>query len=149
MKSQKGFTLVELLAVIVVLAILMLVAGASVNGALDTARKRSYRNDFLGLMDAARIKANLDMMDNKLTLKNPTECITIEDLVNEDHFKNPNHYEGSVQFSLDTNRKLTITGWMAGDLFMVVNKTETLTEGDVESYSANEFNSVKKCGSAS
>ena len=50
MKSQKGFTLVELLAVIVVLAILMLVAGASVGGALENAKTRQYRNEFLGLI---------------------------------------------------------------------------------------------------
>ena len=140
MKSQKGFTLVE------VLALIMLVAGTSVGGALDTARKRNYRNEFIGLMDAARLRANLDMMDNKLSLKHPSECITIAELVADDHFKNPHNYEGSVLLSLGTDRKLTITGWMAGDLFMVVGKSENLSEADVVSYVAENFTYGSSCG---
>ena len=145
MKSQKGFTLVELLAVIVVLAILMLVAGASVTGALENARIRQYRNEFLGLMQAARIKANLDMMDNKLTIKKNCECIQISQLETEGHFENPHSYTGSILLELDNSRKLTITGWMAGDTYMVVGKTEQVKEEEVESYESSFEGKASNC----
>ena len=42
MKNKKGFTLVELLAVIVVLAIIMIIAIPSVLSAMDNAKKSSF-----------------------------------------------------------------------------------------------------------
>ena len=124
----------------------MLVAGTSVGGALETARVRSYRNEFLGLIQAARLKANLDMMDNKLTIKKNCECIPITQLVSEHHFDNPHKYVGSVLFELSSTRELTITGWMANDTYMVVGKTEQLGESDVESYEASFETNGTACG---
>lgn len=43
MKNKKGFTLVELLAVIVVLAIIMIIAIPSVLTAMDNAKKNSFK----------------------------------------------------------------------------------------------------------
>ena len=146
MKSQKGFTLVELLAVIVVLAILMLVAGTSVFGALDTARKRQYRNEFLGLLEAARIKANLDMMDNKLTVRHGCECYTIQQLVDGGHFQNPSGYTGIVVFKLNASRELTITGWMASDTFMVLEQTDKVQEENIQGY-GDSFTTAATCTS--
>ena len=42
MDKRKGFTLVELLAVIVILAIIMIIAIPSVLDTLDTARKKTF-----------------------------------------------------------------------------------------------------------
>ena len=42
MKNKKGFTLVELLAVIVVLAIVMGIAAVAITNVLDTTRKNAY-----------------------------------------------------------------------------------------------------------
>ncbi len=42
MKDRKGFTLVELLAVIVILAIIMIIAIPSVLGTLETARRKTF-----------------------------------------------------------------------------------------------------------
>ena len=145
MKSQKGFTLIELLAVIVVLAILMLVAGTSVFGALDTAEKNQFRNEFIGLIDSARIKANLDMMNNELTMKKKCECIQIEDLVSQGHFENPRGYEGSVLFELNDKRELTITGWMANATFMVSGKTAQVKADEVESYTTDFDGKAQNC----
>ena len=45
MKNNKGFTLVELLAVIVVLALLMVVATSSIGGALNNAKKNTLKTE--------------------------------------------------------------------------------------------------------
>jgi type IV pilus assembly protein PilA len=42
MKKKKGFTLVELLAVIVILAIIMIIAIPAVLNTMQTARKKSF-----------------------------------------------------------------------------------------------------------
>ena len=45
MKNRKGFTLVELLAVIVIMAILLMVAIPAVNNILQDVRKRTFVNE--------------------------------------------------------------------------------------------------------
>lgn len=42
-ENKNGFTLVELLAVIVILGIIMVIAYASVNQVIKTARKKSFK----------------------------------------------------------------------------------------------------------
>ncbi len=53
MKNNKGFTLVELLAVIVILAILMVSAGAAVMSTLNNARVNTFKNEALAALDVA------------------------------------------------------------------------------------------------
>ena len=53
MKKNKGFTLVELLAVIVILAIVALVVIPVVMGVIKDARKKAAIESFRGYMDAA------------------------------------------------------------------------------------------------
>ena len=51
--SRRGFTLVELLAVIVVLAIVMLIALQAVLPAMDSARRQTFAIEANGAIDAA------------------------------------------------------------------------------------------------
>ena len=51
--NKKGFTLVELLAVIVVLALLMVVATSSIGGALSNAKKNTLKTEAQKMMTAA------------------------------------------------------------------------------------------------
>lgn len=50
--NKKGFTLVELLAVIVILAIIALIATPIILNVIDDARKNSARNSAYGYIDA-------------------------------------------------------------------------------------------------
>lgn len=50
--KKKGFTLVELLAVIVVLAVIALIATPMILGVIDNAKKGAARNSALGYIDA-------------------------------------------------------------------------------------------------
>ena len=53
-KNKKGFTLVELLAVIVILAVVMLIGITSIGPLMANSRKSALRSDGLDLMNAAK-----------------------------------------------------------------------------------------------
>lgn len=53
MKNKNGFTLVELLAVIVILAVIMLVAVTSIGPMMEKSRKSSLGTEGLALINAA------------------------------------------------------------------------------------------------
>jgi len=140
--NKKGFTLIELLAVIVVLAVLMLVAGTNVFSLLGTARRGSFKTEFLTLIQSAQTTAQLDMLNGKLSSKNPTKCYDIADL---NEFDNKGGYTGSVKVEYKTGGKLTITGWMSSDNFLIEGKTESLTDDDVKD--SNGATASTTCGS--
>ncbi len=54
MKNKKGFTLVELLAVIVILALIMSIAVFSITGVLDTAKTKTFKETAAGIIDGVK-----------------------------------------------------------------------------------------------
>ncbi len=54
MKNKKGFTLVELLAVIVILALIMSIAVVSISGVLQDTREKTYRETALSIINGVR-----------------------------------------------------------------------------------------------
>ena len=58
--NKKGFTLVELLAVIVILALIMGIAVVSIGGVLSSSREKTYRETAASLINAVRQKLYLD-----------------------------------------------------------------------------------------
>ena len=67
MSKQKGFTLVELLAVIVILAIIALIATPIILGVIDTAKKGAAENSALGYLDAVEKQIVINMLDENKT----------------------------------------------------------------------------------
>lgn len=55
MKKRKGFTLVELLAVIVVLAIIAIIAVPQVLSVVEDSKKGSFKDSASGLLEAAEL----------------------------------------------------------------------------------------------
>lgn len=74
MKNKKGFTLVELLAVIVVLAIVMSLAVVAITGVLDNARKATFVADAKSFLDGARGLVNASEMNSMLSVVADTEA---------------------------------------------------------------------------
>lgn len=64
MKSNKGFTLVELLAVIVILAIIALIATPIILNVIDTARQGSAKSAAAGYVDAVEKAVMLAQFDD-------------------------------------------------------------------------------------
>ena len=54
MKNKKGFTLVELLAVIVILALIMSIAVVSIGGVLQSTRENTFRESAISMIDGVR-----------------------------------------------------------------------------------------------
>ena len=99
MKNRKGFTLVELLAVIVVLAIIMIIAIPNVLNSMDTAKKNS-------LVIEARKAINYAMQKQQEASLNGASisCCTLSDLGMDSGGK----YEGRVVIS---NNTYTVYMW--------------------------------------
>ena len=62
MKNKKGFTLVELLAVIVILALIMGIAVVSMSGVISSSRSKTYQETAAGVIHGLR---NRLILDNK------------------------------------------------------------------------------------
>ena len=71
-KNSKGFTLVELLAVIVVLAVIMVIATTQINGVIKKNRVDSFLSTYKIVLNSAKICAKLaaQSMLKKGLLKN-------------------------------------------------------------------------------
>jgi len=80
-KVKKAFTLIELLAVIIILGILMLVAIPSVTTYISNSRKEAYVDTVKQLIRATINKVNggkLDIFDMDTTYYLPVSCVTTE-----------------------------------------------------------------------
>ncbi len=80
-KKGKAFTLIELLAVIIILGVLMLVAIPSVTAYINNSRKEAYIDTARHIIKGAVNKVNsaeLDMFDTGVTYYIPSSCIELE-----------------------------------------------------------------------
>jgi len=99
MKNKKGFTLVELLAVIVILAVVILVAINAVLPQMAKARKNSFADEVINYGKAAETAyVSSDMED---VLKEGEDinvgiCFELKDLHGEYVTKNDDNYKGIV-----------------------------------------------------
>ena len=132
-KDKHGFTLVELLAVIVVLAIVMLVAVQSVLPQMEKARRQTMALDAQTAIEAA----NTYFMNKSLS--DPTKgfpastgepngrCVSIDTLKNEGYFSTKGTYAGSVLvYKVDNNYLFKV--WLQKDQLMILGAGSNGTE---------------------
>ena len=79
-KKRKAFTLIELLAVIIVLAIIALIAMPIIFNVIENAKVRSLENSAYGVVDAVRLQYMEDLMnseDGTVSLKGNVTDLTL------------------------------------------------------------------------
>lgn len=98
-KQSKGFTLVELLAVIVILAVIILIAINAVLPQMTKARKNSFADEVMNYAKAAETKYVADSAqetDDEEEDITKGVCYTLEELNGEYVSKNDSNYSGIV-----------------------------------------------------
>ena len=122
MKKNKGFTLVELLAVIVILAIIMIIAIPAVLNTMQTARKKTFMEFAQKVYLESQKRYIEDSTFNNLISTNYTHYIySIRDDLN---LNNVGDYWGMVRIIKNERNELTF-------IIFLVNKEFYLFEGSI------------------
>lgn len=104
LKNNKGFTLVELLAVIVVLAVIILIAMPAVMSSMDKARRNALVTEVSEIAKVAQTAYANDSMGTGIT----EICYNLEYLVENGYLdKNLSNYTGEVFLKVDENGKVS------------------------------------------
>ena len=162
--DKHGFTLVELLAVIVVLAIVMLVAVQSVLPQMEKARRQTLALDAQTAIEAANTYfMNLSLSTGKgfPSANNGKNCVDINTLINTGYFSVKGDYYGKVVVEKSSNNYL-YTVYLRKDQLMINGKgvkTENSvkknvqivatdgTDSDVVPYDATAWGTGNACQS--
>ena len=121
LKNTKGFTLVELLAVIVVLAVIILIAMPAVMNSMEKARRNAFAVEANELVKIAQT-AYSDLMMKNLT--GNSYCFSYQYLKDAGFLeKNDTNYSGSVSVNIDSNGKASYKIWLTNKNFMIDGKT--------------------------
>ena len=123
MKSNnKGFTLVELLAVIVILAVVMTMAVTAVGPLMARARKGALGEEGLNLVEGANNALQLEQMKATGAIKaTSTVCFSLAYLNKNQYFDkgSSNGYTGSVLVTYDSTKKnYTYKFWISNGTYV-------------------------------
>ena len=125
MKSKKGFTLVELLAVIVILAVVMLMAVTAVGPLMTKSRKGALGSEGLELVNAAKTAFQTEQMGSGGKIKaNSSVCFDLEWLKTNQYFEkgSAEGYKGSVFVKYDsTTSSYTYSFWIDNGTYRFTN----------------------------
>ena len=132
-KNQKGFTLVELLAVIVILAVIILIAVNAVLPQMQKARKKSFADEGLSFAKAAET-AYVDRQESG------AKAFTVSDLKAHYVTKSDTNYKGCIIVQADGDGNISgKTIYLASNKWMIVaENADTLgnnLDKDVKPYS--------------
>ena len=129
--NKKGFTLVELLAVIVILAVVMLIAVTAVGPLMTKSRKSALGTEGVGLVDAAKTAYQAEQLNNKSEIKaTSTVCFDLQWLYSNNYFeKGPDDsYTGSVLVNY-SGGTYTYRFWIGNGTYALGKTTGGLTGG--------------------
>ena len=144
--NKKGFTLVELLAVIVILAVIILIATNSVLSQMDTARKNALAIEGNTLINAAKNAYQSAILEGDVTTG--AACFDSQYLYKEGLFSkgSDDKYTGSVLVSPDaTGKKVTYQFWISNGSYVISGADAGATGKDAN----NGASAAKDCGGTS
>ena len=135
--NKKGFTLVELLSVIVILSVIVLIATNAVVPMADSAKKQVLAMEANTLVKAAQ---TLYVQNSSSS----SACYTYDELMNSGLIeKDDDSYRGSISIEVDGNGKYTYKIWLSNGQYMINGITPDVTSDDVE---ASAENASTTCG---
>lgn len=138
LKNKSGFTLVELLAVIVILAVIILIASSNVLAQMDKARKNALAIEGNTLINSAKNAYQNGILEGSITTGQA--CFSLEYLYREGLFSkgSKDQYTGSVLVKPDGSGKVvTYTFWISNGSYMVTGETGTTGSGATNASSAS------------
>ena len=147
--NKKGFTLVELLAVIVILAVVMLVGITSIGPLMANSRKSALRSDGLDLMNAAKTAYQAEALktDPAFTATT-TVCMPLDWVKNEGYTENKNKYKGSVLVTYASGQ-YSYKYWIANGTYAFLGADENTGYDDdekVKDYADSQDTTLTTCG---
>ena len=124
--NKKGFTLVELLSVIVILSVIVLIATNAVVPMADSARKQVLAMEANTLVKAAQ---TLYIQDNS----GSSACYSYDELINSGLIeKDDENYTGSISIEVGEDGNYTYKIWLSNGQYMINGVSPDVTSDDVE-----------------
>ena len=152
--NKKGFTLVELLAVIVILAVVMLIAVTAIGPVMQRATKGGLSSTAQQVAEAASQAVLADQMyATKKFYNGNTYCVDLSELTSKNFLDTKGKsYYGSVKITLDSSGKATYNVYIQEqNTNMYINgdaSTELGVESVKEHTSSDKYTDIDKCGNA-
>lgn len=148
--NKKGFTLVELLAVIVILAVVMLVGITSIGPLMANSRKSALRSDGLDLMNAAKTAYQAEALKTSPAFTaTATVCMSLDWLKKEGYTENKQNYKGSVLVTYSSGQ-YSYKYWIANGTYAFLGADENTGYDDstkvVDYVSTTHDDTLKNCG---
>ena len=149
--SKKGFTLVELLAVIVVLAILVLLAMPRVTSMMEKARQNSFTVEANEIQKVAQTVYNDHLLSGTDDAKNGVACYTVDELIDGGYLdKDKGEVVGAVILEIPSSGAPTVHMYLSKGKYYIKNlttkaKATNVNTGTNNLYSACNVANVK-CG---
>lgn len=123
--NKRGFSLVELLCIIVILAVLILLAVYAVIPAMSKAEKKRMVEDTIPIIEAAQTL----YVREKLTAD---KCYSLEEILKETGLKKEDkNYVGSVGIYVSENGDTTSKIWLSNGSYLVDGVSYEVTKDDV------------------
>ena len=128
MKNRKGFTLIELIAVIVILEVIVLIATTSIGPLITRARKGALGEEGLHMIEAAKYAHKLDEIDEANNIKGSKSiCYSLKWLNENDYYDKGEKegYTGSVLIEYDEETKnYSYKFWLSNGTYVFNNVNE-------------------------
>lgn len=148
MKNKKGFSLIELLAVLVIIGLLLLIVIPAVSRLITSNDDKDY-NNYLTIIEAGATSYADYQVDN-LGGSNDTGCVevTLEELIEEEYIKEFNHSDitcsGKARLNnnkgnLDVSINLTCVNDKGEETF----KKEEITDGTCVAFTPRDDDGLK------
>ncbi len=132
-KNKKGFTLVELLAVIVVLAIIMIIAIPSVMESMNKARKNAFKIYAQKVLNTAMTKYQADMLTGGTS---STNCYTLTALMKQ----GTGNYKGRVVIVSNNTDNVDFQLYLSDGNYFVNGATYSALEKDYKAGTGADAN---------